>query len=139
MDSAKHNPGFFSGKQVLVAEDNAANQLVLKRLLKKIGIEPIFAGNGQEAIELYKADPAKWHLILMDCEMPVMDGYHATENIRDYERDQAIDAANIIGLSAHAIAEFKEKALSNGMDDYLTKPLDRDLLYTTLDRYLSNT
>ena len=69
--------------------------------------------------------------------MPVMDGYHATESIRDYEKEQAINPASIIGLSAHAIAEFKEKALDKGMNDYLTKPLDRDLLFQTLDKYLN--
>ena len=79
------DPELFAGKQVLVAEDNPANQLVLKRLLKKVGIVPVFANNGQEVMDLYKSDPAKWHLILMDCEMPVMDGYHATESIRAYE------------------------------------------------------
>ncbi|MDD7804879.1 MAG: response regulator [Endozoicomonas sp. (ex Botrylloides leachii)] len=136
MGPSKLNTEMLAGKQVLVAEDNTANQLVLKRLLKKVGIEPVFANNGQEIMSLYKAEPEKWHLLLMDCEMPVMDGYHATEGIREYEVEQAINPIHIIGLSAHAITEFKKKALDVGMDDYLTKPLDRDLLFQTLDKYL---
>ena len=73
----------------------------------------------------------------MDCEMPIMDGYQATENIRKYEQQEAkITPITIVGLSAHAIAEFKEKALNKGMNDYLTKPIDRDLLYQVLKNYL---
>ncbi len=136
MDSSYPDPALFEGKAVLVAEDNPANQLVLKRLLKKIGIIPVFANNGQEVVDSYKADPAKWDLVLMDCEMPVMDGYHATANIRAYESESGISPACIVGLSAHAIAEFREKALNNGMNDYLTKPLDRDLLFKALKKYL---
>ncbi len=138
MDSSHSlDPALYSDRQVLVAEDNPANQLVLKKLLKKVGIVPVFANNGQEALDYYTAEPSKWHLIFMDCEMPVMDGYTATEEIRAYEQQNNLKQNPIVGLSAHAIAEFKEKALNNGMSDYLTKPLNRDLLYQALNKYLS--
>ncbi|MGB1270866.1 MAG: response regulator, partial [Endozoicomonas sp.] len=92
--------------------------------------------NGQEVVELYKSDHEKWDLVLMDCEMPVMDGYTATATIRQFEQESNLAKGNIVGLSAHAITEFKNKALGKGMDDYLTKPIDRDLLYKTLAQYL---
>ena len=128
--------GVLNNKKLLVAEDNPANQLVLKKLLKKVNIEPVFAENGQEALDKYKGNPDNWDLILMDCEMPVMDGYTATEAIRQFEQEAGLEKHTIIGLSAHAIDELKKKALEKGMDDYLTKPIDRDNLFKTLVDYL---
>lgn len=127
----------YMGKQVLVAEDNLANQLVLKMLLKKVGIIPVFANNGQEMIDLYKANPKKWHLLLMDCEMPLVDGYQATKTIREYEQSEAVTPTSIVGLSAHALPEHKKKALDHGMNDYLTKPLNRDLLFEAMKQYFN--
>ena len=124
-------------KQILVAEDNPANQMVMKKLLKKVGIVAEFAENGQIALDKYKAEHERWDLVLMDCEMPVLDGYDATAAIRQYEEESQLARKLIIGLSAHAIDELKKKALERGMDDYLTKPIDRDLLYKTLADYLS--
>ncbi|PJE77947.1 Signal transduction histidine-protein kinase BarA [invertebrate metagenome] len=121
---------------VMAAEDNKANQMVLKKLLKKKGIEPIFVNNGQEAVDLYQSSPEQWSLIFMDCEMPIMDGYTATENIRQYEIAQQLSSCIIIGLSAHALNEFRSKALDKGMTEYLTKPIDRDLLYAIIDKYM---
>ncbi|WP_257280074.1 MULTISPECIES: response regulator [unclassified Endozoicomonas] len=129
--------GVLNNKNVLVAEDNPANQLVLKKLLKKVNIVPVFAENGQEALDQFKSNQDNWDLILMDCEMPVMNGYSATEAIRQFEQEAGIERHTIIGLSAHAIDEFKNKALSKGMDDYLTKPIERDALFQTLVDYLS--
>ncbi|WP_354016444.1 response regulator [Endozoicomonas lisbonensis] len=126
-----------TGKQILVAEDNSANQMVMKKLLKKVGIEAEFANNGQIALENYQQNHERWQLVLMDCEMPVLDGYDATAAIRQFEEEAGLDRKLIIGLSAHAINELKKKALERGMDDYLTKPIDRDLLYKTLVDYLS--
>ena len=126
-----------AGKQILVAEDNPANRMVMKKLLKKVGMEARFAENGQLALESYQQDHEQLQLILMDCEMPVLDGYDATAAIRQFEADSGLARKLIVGLSAHAIDDLKNKALERGMDDYLTKPIDRDLLYTTLAQYLS--
>lgn len=134
----ENNHPELAGHKILVAEDNLANQLVMKKLLKKVGIEAEFAANGQEALEIYKNDTSRWDLILMDCEMPVMNGYKATAAIRQFEQETGVDHHLIIGLSAHAIDELKDKAIELGMDDYLTKPIDRDLLYTRLGEWLSN-
>lgn len=126
-----------TGKQILVAEDNPANQMVMKKLLKKVGIEAEFAENGRIALDSYRANHERWDLVLMDCEMPVLDGYDATAGIRQFEEESGLSRKLILGLSAHAIDELKKKALDRGMDDYLTKPIDRDLLYSTLEKYLS--
>ena len=139
MDSSLSlSPDMYSDRQILVAEDNPANQLVIKKLLKKVGIVPVFGNNGQEALDLYTADTSKWHLIFMDCEMPVMDGYTATKEMRSFEEQNSLSPKPIVGLSAHAIAEFREKALNNGMSDYLTKPLNRELFYEALEKYLNS-
>ena len=72
----------------------------------------------------------------MDCEMPVMDGYTATEAIRGFEQEKSLPRGKIVGLSAHALDQFREKAIGKGMDDYLTKPIDREIFYNALMDYL---
>ena len=126
----------FSGKQILIAEDNTANQFVIKQLLKKVNITPTFAKNGQEAIEMYESKYAEWDLVFMDCKMPVIDGYQAVESIRQFEQDNDLERGVIIGLSANAFTESTNKAIASGMDDYLTKPIDRDKMMQLLNQYL---
>lgn len=104
---------------VLVAEDNSVNQLVVERLLAKLRIKSIIVENGQDALE-YVSDMGDVDIVLMDCDMPVMDGYQATMSIRDlYTAQQPW----IIGLSANAAETEINRALASGMDDYLTKPV----------------
>jgi len=106
---------------VLVSEDNIINQTVIKGVLKKFGVIPIMSNNGLEAISRIEESEKQFDLILMDCEMPEMDGYSATQEIRKFE-----DKKNphlIVGLSAHAVQERKDKAFASGMDRYLTKPV----------------
>ncbi len=126
----------FSGKQILIAEDNMANQFVIKQLLKKIDITPEFAKNGQEAIDMYKSKHSEWDLVFMDCKMPVIDGYEATETIRQFEQDNGLDKGIIVGLSANAFTGSTNEAITSGMNDYLTKPIDRDKLMQLLKQYL---
>eukprot|EP01101_Sappina_pedata_P012505 TRINITY_DN861_c0_g3_i1.p1 TRINITY_DN861_c0_g3~~TRINITY_DN861_c0_g3_i1.p1 ORF type:complete len:324 (-),score=104.81 TRINITY_DN861_c0_g3_i1:53-982(-) len=109
-------------KKILIVEDNLINQKVAKNLLLKMGFNVQVANNGQEGVEKYES----YHpdLILMDCQMPVMDGYTSTQNIRGVEA--AADRGEhipIVALTAHAMSEDKEKCLAAGMDEYLTKPL----------------
>jgi len=106
---------------VLVVEDNKVNQLVVKGMLNKLGIEPFVANNGIEAVEAYRISEIKPDIILMDCEMPQMDGYEATEKIRAL--DQTDSSPLIVALSAHVINEKKSKAKLSGMDHYLNKPI----------------
>lgn len=125
-----------SGKQILIAEDNMANQFVIKQLLKKVNIAPVFAKNGEEVIEMYKSKYAEWDLVFMDCKMPVIDGYQATETIRQFERENGLEKGLIIGLSANAFTGSTNEAIASGMDDYLTKPIERDRMMQLLGQYL---
>lgn len=109
-----------SDKRLLVVEDNAINQLVIKGILKKAGITPVIANNGKEACQSAENNP--FDLILMDCEMPVMDGYDAVRNIRS-SNNQNKDTP-IFALSAHALQEYKDRAISAGMNGFVVKPID---------------
>lgn len=122
------------GQQVLLVEDNKVNQKVAEGLLKYLGLEVITADHGEKALELLKHN--RPDLVLMDCEMPVMDGYEATRAIR--QLPNPLGDLPIIGLSAHAMSEHRQRALEAGMNDYLTKPLRRDALTAVLIHWLGN-
>ena len=121
---------------ILVAEDNPVNQLVVQGFLKKRGYSVRLVTNGQAAVDEYSRDPSAVHLILMDCEMPVMDGFEATRQIRRLERSRQLAAVPVIALTAHILEEHRQHGLDAGMDDFLGKPLDSGLLYSTLERFL---
>lgn len=108
---------------LLVAEDNKVNRQVVRGFLGRLGIEPVFAINGRELVEIYRKSSLQWDLIFMDCEMPEMDGFHATEAIRSIEEELDLRTVPIVGLSAHVLPEYHEKGLACGMQDYLNKPL----------------
>ena len=123
------------GARVLLAEDNLINQKVAIGILKKKGVEVIVANNGLEAIDLLQAhESGHFGAILMDMEMPEMDGYQATRTIRQGECQADI---TIIAMTAHALQGDRERCLQTGMDDYITKPVNPQLLYKTLAKYLS--
>ena len=109
---------------VLIAEDNLVNQTVIKGVLKKLGIQPTVSNDGIEAIKCIKKQEKQFDLILMDCEMPEMDGYTATQEIRGFEDKNTPHL--IVGLSAHAVQERQDKAFDAGMNQYLTKPVKTD-------------
>lgn len=117
---------------VLVAEDNAVNQLVVKKILAKMGHHVIITDNGDEAFRRYKQQHDKLDLVLMDCEMPVMNGYEATTAIREYEEEQQLPRKLIIALTAHALSDHREICLGCGMDDELHKPLQIEELKAIL-------
>lgn len=119
------------GKQVLVVEDQPINREVLAAMLERCGVTVIEAVNGAEALAILDQQPID--LVLMDIQMPVMDGLTATRAIRSDSRWSSLP---IIGLSANAFAEDRQQSLAAGMNDYLTKPVDRERLYQTLSRYL---
>ena len=118
-----------TGLRVLVAEDNFVNQKVIRRTLEKWGVEVQIANNGREVLEWLSREP--FHLVLMDCQMPEMDGYEATRRIRAYEQPRGLHMP-IIALTANALEGDREKCLECGMDDYLTKPVNPDLLWEKL-------
>jgi len=130
----------FSGARVLVAEDNEINQEVATKLLKQWKISTELAKNGREAVT--KAQTGDFSLVLMDIQMPELDGYGATEEIRTWEqtRPQAAHSGDtrlpIVAMTAHAMSGDREKCLAAGMDDYITKPLNPHELLTQLLKWL---
>ncbi|MEW6514868.1 MAG: ATP-binding protein [Pseudomonadota bacterium] len=124
--------------RILVVEDNRTNRLVIGTLLGKIGLTVDMAENGQEGVTrlIKSAETEKPDLILMDVQMPVLDGLAATAQIRQWELDNAVPRIPIIALTADAFAEDRERCLAAGMDDYLAKPIDAARLRETLAHWL---
>ncbi len=120
--------------RVLLVEDNEVNRLVAVRILETLGITANAARDGVEA--LGKLEDQHYDLILMDCEMPVLDGYETTREVRRRQLGQR--HTPIVALTAHALAEDRERCLGVGMDDYLAKPFLRGSLITVLDRWLGD-
>ncbi|TMK31744.1 MAG: response regulator [Actinobacteria bacterium] len=118
---------------VLVAEDNPVNQVLIVRLLEKLGHHSVLAGNGEEAVRAYET--RAFDVVLMDVQMPVMDGLAATAAIREREaRDPSRRRLPIMALTAFALRGDRERCLAAGMDDYLTKPIKPDDLAAALNR-----
>jgi PAS domain S-box-containing protein len=122
--------GLLSGLRVLVAEDNLVNQKVITRQLERWGVPYRLAANGYEVLEWLDKEP--FDLILMDCQMPEMDGFEATRRLRAQEATAHIP---IIALTANALPEDREACLRAGMDDYLPKPFKPEALRTVLERW----
>ncbi|HVF33764.1 MAG TPA: ATP-binding protein [Candidatus Saccharimonadia bacterium] len=121
--------------RVLLVEDNAVNRQVAQRLLQLSGIAHDVAENGKLALD--RLELARYDAVLMDCMMPVLDGYAATRAIRKLEQDGARGGhVPIIAMTANAMAGDREKCLAAGMDDYMSKPLNRALLEDTLRKWL---
>ena len=122
--------------KILLVEDNPVNQHVSTLMLKKLNCEVILAQNGQEAINtLSEHNEGYFDLVLMDCQMPVMDGFDATANIRDGMAGDEHKAIKIIALTANAMDSDKERCINAGMDDYLTKPIQLDILKEKIEQY----
>ncbi len=123
----------FAHLRVLVAEDNPVNRMVIKGLLGRLHIAPEYAENGVIALEKATQTNVQFDLILMDCEMPEMDGFEATKQIRRAERELRRKASTIVALTAHALQEHREAVFAAGMNYYLSKPVTLDALYDALD------
>lgn len=130
----EENP--LEGLTILLVEDVALNQKVMLRQLERLGCKGVCASNGQEALE--KLANSTYDIVLMDCQMPVLDGYQATEKLRQQEvgnqRHQIV-----IGVTAHAMKAAREQCLLAGMDDYLSKPVTLDGLAAVLKRWAMTT
>lgn len=120
---------------VLLVEDNRINQVVASNFLRKWGITVDFANNGIEAVEMVQQQ--RYHIILMDLQMPEMDGYEATRQIRALTGDPYYQQVPIIALTASAMIDIKDKVIEIGMNDFMSKPFQPDELQTKLRRYLS--
>ena len=122
-----------TGGRVLVVEDNPVNQLVAEGLLRRLGYQPVVAENGSVAVAALAEEPTGFVAVLMDCQMPVMDGYDATRAIRALQGDG--HRTPIVAMTAAAVAEERARCLAAGMDDFVPKPVDPDLLARTLARW----
>jgi PAS domain S-box-containing protein len=120
------------GALVLLVEDNDMNQEIAMELLHGAGMEVTVANNGREAIERLEEPLARFDLVLMDIQMPEMDGYEATRRIRSQERFAGLP---VIAMSAHALIEERERAQAAGMNDYISKPIDSAAMFDTLRRF----
>ncbi|MCP5196150.1 MAG: response regulator [Gammaproteobacteria bacterium] len=131
-------PKRYQGSRVLLVEDNIVNQEVANAMLVQLGCSVTMANNGQEALEAL--EQYVYDLVFMDCQMPVMDGFRATELIRERQASESGRSARrlpIVALTAHAISGDRDRCLAVGMDDYLSKPFTREELVAILNRWLS--
>jgi len=125
-DFSKHYP-----LRILIAEDNAINQRLTERVLEKLGYKPEFAEDGKEAVHAVKQKT--FDLILMDVQMPIMDGLEATRQIRLLDGDQPV----IIAMTANAMQGDREECMQAGMDDYISKPVKLEILVERLGLWAS--
>jgi len=123
--------------QILLVEDNPINQQVARLMLKKLNCDVTIAENGQLAIDILKAHDSRFfNLVLMDCQMPVLDGFGATAAIREGGAGEQHKNIKIIALTANAMNSDKERCITAGMDDYLSKPIQLDILKDKLELYI---
>jgi len=120
--------------RVLVVEDNTTNQIVAKGMLSKFGVEIMLAVNGEEAIQMLSQEAID--LVFMDCQMPVMDGYQATRQIRTPDTSVINHEVPVVAMTANAMQGDREKCLAAGMDDYITKPISPEKLKQALKQWL---
>jgi len=118
------------GIRVLVADDNAVNQKVAAHMLRKLGAAVLSVANGIEALEALRL--RDFDVVLMDCQMPDMDGYEATRQLRNSKDTRQNRDIPVIALTANAFATDREKCIAAGMNDYLSKPIDRARLEQAL-------
>ncbi|MGE8501983.1 MAG: response regulator [Pseudomonas sp.] len=130
-DSAQAHSPRTGSSRVLLVEDNPVNQMVAKGMLTKLGCQVLVAGHGGEALEVLEQEEVD--LVLMDCNMPVMDGYEASRRIRDNGRWPDLP---IVALTANALSDERERCRAAGMNDYLAKPFRREELAAMLDTWL---
>ncbi|MBF0215123.1 MAG: response regulator, partial [Magnetococcales bacterium] len=125
-----------AGLDILVVDDSEDNILLVKAFLKKTPHRLSVAHNGEEAVERVTQSGARFDLILMDVQMPVMDGYSATRAIRSWEATHGHPPVPVIALTAHAFAENERQTLEAGCSEHLTKPITKPRLLVAIDRYL---
>ena len=120
-----------------MAEDNELNQEIAEEILKEAGFSVEIAGDGQAAVDLLKGSEAGYYqMILMDVQMPVLNGYEATKVIRELD-DRELASIPIIAMTANAFEEDRKEALKSGMNGHIAKPIDIEVLFDTMGKILS--
>ncbi len=112
--------------RILVAEDNSISTKVIRGMLSKLNLNPDTASNGEEALRAMQE--RQYDLVLMDCEMPVLDGFSATERLREWEQRERRERTPVVALTAHILSEHKERARQVGMDGHMSKPVEMSQL-----------
>ena len=125
----------FNKNRVLLVEDNIPNQMFMKIILKKLNLEVDIASDGLEAIEAFKKE--KYDVIIMDENMPNMNGIEATKILLNIEKDLNLSHTPIIALTANALKGDKERFLNAGMDEYMTKLVSKNKLFMVLNKFLN--
>jgi CheY-like chemotaxis protein len=126
---------------ILLAEDNPFNQRLAEILFASVGFTTVTAGDGQEAFEKYTASPNNFDLILMDIQMPEMDGIESAKAIRKWEASKSGDSVRripIIAMTANTLMGDKEKCIKAGMNDYVVKPIKKESLYKLIEKWIAN-
>ncbi len=126
----------YANRTVLLVEDNKVNQMLMLAVLRKMGIMPSLAENGAQAVAQLCEQAQRYDLILMDINMPIMDGEQATQRIRDFERAQGLTPTPVVALTANVLKGDRERYLTMGLDDVLAKPIDMSKLHQIFDRFL---
>ncbi|WP_170106956.1 response regulator [Agitococcus lubricus] len=129
-----HNTSAQLGRiKVLIAEDNQLSQKVIRGMMQKLGIDHSIVSNGREAVQAVMRD--KFDIVLMDCDMPFVDGYSAAQEIRRWEKQEHRQPLPILALTAHILDEQKQKAINSGMNEHLSKPIELGDLQNALLRW----
>ena len=121
--------------RILVAEDNSISTKVIRGMLGKLNLQPDTVSNGEEALSAMKAQP--YDLVLMDCEMPVLDGFSATEQLRAWEQSEQRPRTPVVALTAHILNEHKERARAVGMDGHMSKPVELSQLRDLIEHWIA--
>lgn len=132
-------PKWSSNTKILLVEDNEINQMVAESVLDHFNLSCDVARHGEEALEKLKSSNKQeppYTLVLMDCQMPIMDGYEATINIRRGDCGQEYQQIPIVAMTANALAKDKEKCLGVGMSDYFTKPIEHGVMLNILKKWV---
>jgi signal transduction histidine kinase/ActR/RegA family two-component response regulator len=136
LDAVDSNEGLQLNARILLVEDNPVNQMVAQKMLERIGLKATLANNGVEALQCL--DEQSFDLVLMDCQMPEMDGFDATREIRKLDlKTPQQQRLPIIAMTANVMSGDRERCLETGMDDYIGKPVQRDQLATVLRKWLA--
>ena len=136
-EESQVSPEKINGR-ILLAEDNEINAEIETRMLESLGAEIVRAENGEEAADIFAAsEPFTFACILMDIQMPVMDGYEATVKIRELHRSDAKEIP-IIAMTADAFSAAMERSRKAGMNDYITKPLNLKILHDVLIKHIND-